>query len=109
MNNILPPERLVMASRASHPAKMQAKHSQQLLKGFEPCCETSILGMTSGGAQIFVTSIAKIATKGIFNQESETTLLANRAILAIQSLQDAVMDTPQRVALPSMLEIKELH
>ena len=98
-----------MASRVSHPAKMQAKHSQQLLQGIEPHCETSILGITSGGAQIFVISIAKIATKGIFIQESETTLLVNRAILAIQSLRDAVMEIPQRVALPSMLEIKELH
>jgi hydroxymethylbilane synthase len=66
MNNILPPERLVMASRESHPAMTQAKHIQKLLQGIEPHYKISILGMTILDDQLFDKRLSKKGRNRLF-------------------------------------------
>lgn len=103
-NSILPPERLVIASRESRLAMWQAKHIQQLLKGLYPQCETSILGMTTRGDQILDKSLSKIGGKGLFIKELETALLEGRADLAIHSLKDVPMEMPEGFVLSTVLD-----
>lgn len=104
MNTILPPERLVIASRESRLAMWQAKHIQQLLQGLYPLCEISILGMTTRGDQILDKSLSKIGGKGLFIKELEAALLDGRADLAIHSLKDVPMEMPEGFALSTILE-----
>ncbi len=104
MNTILPPERLVIASRESRLAMWQAKHIQQLLQGLYPQCEISILGMTTRGDQILDKSLSKIGGKGLFIKELEAALLDGRADLAIHSLKDVPMEMPEGFALSTILE-----
>jgi hydroxymethylbilane synthase len=66
MNNILPPERLVMASRESHPAMTQAKHIQKLLLGVDPYYKISILGMTILDDQLFDKRLSKKGRNRLF-------------------------------------------
>lgn len=103
-NSILPPERLVIASRESRLAMWQAKHIQRLLKGIYPQCEISILGMTTRGDQILDKSLSKIGGKGLFIKELEAALQDGRADLAVHSLKDVPMEMPEGFELTAVLE-----
>jgi hydroxymethylbilane synthase len=102
--SILPPTKLVIASRESRLAMWQAKHVQALLKGLYPQCEISILGMTTRGDQILDKSLSKIGGKGLFIKELETALLEGRADLAVHSLKDVPMEMPDGFELTAILE-----
>ena len=102
--SILPPTKLVIASRESRLAMWQAKHVQALLKGLYPQCEISILGMTTRGDQILDKSLSKIGGKGLFIKELETALFEGKADLAVHSLKDVPMEMPDGFELSAILE-----
>jgi hydroxymethylbilane synthase len=102
--SILPPTKLVIASRESRLAMWQAKHVQALLIGLYPQCKVSILGMTTRGDQILDKSLSKIGGKGLFIKELETALLEGRADLAVHSLKDVPMEMPDGFELTAILE-----
>ena len=104
ITSILPPERLVIASRESRLAMWQAKHVQALLKTLYPQCEIRILGMTTRGDQILDRSLSKIGGKGLFIKELETALQDGHADLAVHSLKDVPMDMPEGFSLAAILE-----
>jgi porphobilinogen deaminase len=66
MNNILPPERFVMASRESYPAMTQAKHIQKLLLGVDAYYKIAILGMTILDDQLFDKRLSKKGSNRLF-------------------------------------------
>jgi len=102
--SILPPTKLVIASRESRLAMWQAKHVQALLIGLYPQCEVSILGMTTRGDQILDKSLSKIGGKGLFIKELEMALLEGHADLAVHSLKDVPMEMPDGFELTAILE-----
>jgi hydroxymethylbilane synthase len=102
--SLMPPERLVIASRESRLAMWQAKHVQALLQGLYPYCAITILGMTTKGDQILDKSLSKIGGKGLFIKELENALLEGRADLAVHSLKDVPMDMPNGFELTAILE-----
>ncbi|MEI7426437.1 MAG: hydroxymethylbilane synthase [Betaproteobacteria bacterium] len=107
--SVMPPERLVIASRESRLAMWQAKHVQALLKGLYPHCEISILGMTTRGDQILDKSLSKIGGKGLFIKELENALLEGKADLAVHSLKDVPMEMPEGFELTAILEREDPH
>jgi hydroxymethylbilane synthase len=109
MNNILPPERLVLASCESLLALWQAKHIQKRLQGIDSYYETSILGLTMLGNQIFDKRLSKIGSKGLFITELEATFSGDHTDSAFHSPEDAPIEMPKSFALSTVLEIKEFH
>jgi len=102
--SLMPPEKLVIASRESRLAMWQAKHVQALLQGLYPLCEITILGMTTKGDQILDKSLSKIGGKGLFIKELENALLDGSADLAVHSLKDVPMEMPVGFELAAILE-----
>jgi hydroxymethylbilane synthase len=109
MNNILPPERLVMTSRETHLGMRHEKHIQQLLHGIEPHYKTSILGKTRSGDQLFDKSLSKIGSKGFFIEDLDAVLLGANANLTFHSLVGIPIEVPKRFAVSTILQIKEFH
>ena len=62
--NIVPPSKIVIASRESLLAMWQAKHIQSRLQALYPQSEVSILGMTTQGDRILDVTLNKIGGKG---------------------------------------------
>ena len=91
---ILPPTRLVIASRESRLAMWQAEHVRDCLKKLYPACDVQILGMTTIGDQILDKALSKIGGKGLFVKELETAIQEGRADLAVHSLKDVPMVMP---------------
>jgi hydroxymethylbilane synthase len=102
--SLMPPEKLVIASRESRLAMWQAKHVQALLQGLYPLCEITILGMTTKGDEILDKSLSKIGGKGLFIKELENALLDGSADLAVHSLKDVPMEMPVGFELAAILE-----
>jgi hydroxymethylbilane synthase len=102
--SLMPPEKLVIASRESRLAMWQARHVQALLQGLYPHCEITILGMTTKGDQILDKSLSKIGGKGLFIKELENALLDGHADLAVHSLKDVPMEMPEGFELTAILE-----
>ena len=76
--SLIPPARLVIASRESALAMWQAEHIRDRLRALYPQTSVSILGMTTQGDQILNVTLSKIGGKGLFVKELETALDAAR-------------------------------
>ncbi len=101
---ILPPTRLVIASRESRLAMWQAEHVRDCLKKLYPTCDVQILGMTTIGDQILDKALSKIGGKGLFVKELETAMQDGRADLAVHSLKDVPMVMPDGFELACVME-----
>ncbi len=99
----------MLASRESLLALWQTKHIQKQLQEIDSYYETSILGMTMLGDQIFDKGLSKIGSKGLFIAELAATLSGDLAYSAIHSLEDVPIEMPKRFALSAILEMKEFH
>ena len=73
--SLIPPARLVIASRESALAMWQAEHIRDRLRALYPQTSVSILGMTTQGDQILNVTLSKIGGKGLFVKELEEALL----------------------------------
>jgi hydroxymethylbilane synthase len=100
---ILPPTRLVIASRESRLAMWQAEHVRNCLKKLYPACDVQILGMTTIGDQILDKALSKIGGKGLFVKELETAMQEGRADLAVHSLKDVPMVMPNGFELACVM------
>ena len=67
-------------------------------------CQVDILGMTTQGDQILDRSLSKVGGKGLFVKELEVALEEGRADLAVHSLKDVPMVTPEGFALACVME-----
>ncbi len=102
--NIVPPSKIVIASRESLLAMWQAKHIQSRLQALYPQSEVSILGMTTQGDRILDVTLNKIGGKGLFVKELEAALEEGRADIAVHSMKDVPMVLPQGFALAAIGE-----
>lgn len=103
VTSILPPERLVIASRESRLAMWQAEHVKSALQKLYPGCEVTILGMTTRGDQILDKTLSKIGGKGLFVKELEMALANGEADLAVHSLKDVPMELPEGFELGAIM------
>lgn len=103
VTSILPPERLVIASRESRLAMWQAEHVKSTLEKLYTGCEVTILGMTTRGDQILDKTLSKIGGKGLFVKELETALANGEADLAVHSLKDVPMELPEGFELGAIM------
>ncbi|HEU4622749.1 MAG TPA: hydroxymethylbilane synthase [Burkholderiaceae bacterium] len=101
---VVPPSRLVIATRESRLALWQAHHVRDRLRALYPQCEVELLGMTTRGDQILDRSLSKVGGKGLFVKELEVALLEGRADLAVHSLKDVPMRLEPEFALTTVLE-----
>ena len=101
---VLPPTRLVIATRESRLALWQAEHIRDRLKQLYPECEVSLLGMTTRGDQILDRPLSKVGGKGLFVKELEVAMLEGRADLAVHSMKDVPMSLPPEFALACVTE-----
>lgn len=79
---------LVIASRTSKLALIQAEHIKQKLSALEPSLDISILGLKTQGDRILNVTLSKIGGKGLFIKELETALLEKKADIAVHSVKD---------------------
>ncbi len=104
MMTIVPPKRLVIATRASRLALWQAHHVRDRLLALYPGCVIELLDMTTRGDQILDRTLSKVGGKGLFVKELETALLDGRAHLAVHSLKDVPVDLGPPFALAAVMD-----
>lgn len=101
---VLPPSKLVIASRESRLAMWQAEYVRSKLCALYPQCSVEILGMTTQGDRILDRTLSKVGGKGLFVKELEVSMTERRADLAVHSLKDVPMELPEGFALAAVLE-----
>jgi hydroxymethylbilane synthase len=99
-----PPQRIVIASRASALAMWQAEHVRDRLRRLHPDCDVGILAMTTRGDQILDRSLAKIGGKGLFVKELENALEQGEADIAVHSMKDVPMVLPEGFSIGAVTE-----
>jgi len=104
MSSILPPKRIVIASRQSRLAMWQSEHVRSALRALYPECDVQILGMSTQGDRILDVSLSKIGGKGLFVKELESALADGRADIAVHSAKDVPMELPDGFMLAAIGE-----
>ncbi|MGH8616276.1 MAG: hydroxymethylbilane synthase, partial [Burkholderiales bacterium] len=80
--------RLVIATRESALALVQARHIRARLRELYPAMTVELLGMTTTGDRELGGPLATIGGKGLFIKELEEALADGRADLAVHSMKD---------------------
>lgn len=86
-------DKIIIASRDSKLALIQAKWVQDKLKDFVQ--EVEIRPIVTKGDRILDQALSKIGDKGLFTKELETELLAGTVDLAVHSMKDLPTQLPQ--------------
>lgn len=100
---------LVIATRESALAMVQAEFVKQCLESLHPQLSVSLLPMTTQGDRRQEVTLRQIGGKGLFVKELEEALLDGRADLAVHSMKDVPMRLPEGLALPVMCERHEVR
>ena len=98
------PSRIVIATRESALAMWQARHIEARLRALHPQLETRLLGMTTEGAHVLDTSLAKIGGKGLFVKELELALASGQADIAVHSMKDVPMNLEAGFSIAAITE-----
>ena len=88
-----------IATRQSALALKQAHFVKNKLQYHYSDIKVELITMTSKGDRILDAPLAKIGGKGLFVKELENALLENRADIAVHSLKDVPMNTPEGLML----------
>ena len=99
-----PPDRLVIATRASRLALWQAGHVQKRLLALYPQCRVELLPMTTRGDELQDARLAAEGGKGLFIKELELSLADGRADLAVHSMKDMPAELSEGFALAAITE-----
>ncbi|MDB2447211.1 hydroxymethylbilane synthase [bacterium] len=94
--------KFTIASRGSKLAMWQAKHVQSLLK--DKKVDADILEVQTTGDKVQDRFLHEIGGKGLFVKEVEQALLDGKAHLAIHSLKDLPVKTPEPFELTTILK-----
>lgn len=100
---------LVIATRESPLAMVQATFVQNRLQALHPGLRVSLLPLTTQGDRRQEVALRTIGGKGLFVKELEEALLDGRADLAVHSMKDMPMTLPEGLALPVMCEREEVR
>ncbi len=93
------PNLVRIASRESPLAMAQTHWVATQLRAFHPGIMVEIIGMTTTGDQILDKPLAQIGGKGLFIKELEVAIAQGRADIAVHSMKDVPMMTPDGFAL----------
>ena len=88
-------KRLIIGSRSSKLAMVQAQYVMNELKKFYPTRDLSIKTIKTTGDNIQDISLSKIGGKGLFTKEIEEALLARDIDLAVHSMKDLPTELPE--------------
>ena len=100
--------RIVIGSRGSDLALVQARFIAGELARLEPGVELHIEIITSRGDTVQDVPLAKVGGKGIFTKELEVALLDRSIDLAVHSLKDLPMDLPEGLVVGA-IPAREAH
>jgi hydroxymethylbilane synthase len=101
---LVPPSRIVIATRESPLALWQAHHVRDRLVALYAHLQVDVLGLTTQGDRELSASLAKIGGKGLFVKELETALADGRADIAVHSMKDVPADMPPGFMLAAIGE-----
>lgn len=93
------PRTLVLGSRTSRLATIQAERVAGRFRRRWPGLEVEVRGMTTRGDRALDRSLPEIGGKGVFTAELEDALVEGTADLAVHSLKDLPTDLPEGLAL----------
>lgn len=100
-----PAGRVVIGSRRSELARIQARRVADALRGAWPDLEVEVVGLVTEGDRVLDRPLVEIGGKGLFTAELEAALLDGRVDMAVHSLKDlptemgaefAVLGIPER-------------
>ncbi len=95
---------LIIVSRKSRLALVQAAIVQQELQKLYPQLAISILGISTSGDEILDKPLNKIGGKGLFVSELENFLLAGKADIAVHSMKDVPTELASGLALGAVMQ-----
>ncbi len=84
-------------------ALWQAQHVRGLLLAEHAGLDVELISITTTGDRIIDRPLAKIGGKGLFIKELEQALFDNRADIAVHSMKDVPVDTPDGLHIPTIL------
>lgn len=90
---------ICIGSRESRLAVIQSQILMECLKEHHPHIETRLLTMKTTGDRILDQSLDKIGGKGLFVKELDAALTEGRIDLAVHSLKDMPMETPEELPI----------
>lgn len=88
-------KRLIIGSRSSKLALVQASFVRDKLKGFYPAFDFEIKTIKTIGDKILDAALSKIGDKGLFTKEIEEALLKREIDLAVHSMKDLPIELPE--------------
>ncbi|KAI8900274.1 porphobilinogen deaminase, dipyromethane cofactor binding domain-containing protein [Globomyces pollinis-pini] len=102
--NISSPKTIVIGTRESQLALIQAHHVQKTLQDLYPSINFTINGMTTTGDQIQDIALNKIGTKALFTKELEVALCEKSVDLVVHSLKDVPTTLPDGMFLAAIMK-----
>lgn len=100
-------ERIIIGSRASRLALIQAEMVKDCLKKAHPALDVQIKTFTTKGDRILDKPLAKIGDKGLFTEELENGLRDETIDLAVHSLKDLPTALPEELSVVAYGERRE--
>jgi hydroxymethylbilane synthase len=98
----MPPSRLIIGSRGSKLALVQANWVKERLEAQHPNLDVEILVIKTSGDIFTEAPLSQIGGKGLFTKEIEEALLAQRINLAVHSLKDLPTVLPRGLCLTAV-------
>ena len=94
--------RLVIGSRRSKLAMVQAQYVRDTLKKFYPALDIEIETIKTKGDKITDVALSKIGDKGLFTKEIEDALLSKSIDLAVHSMKDLPTELPNGLGIAAV-------
>ena len=98
----MPPSRLIIGSRGSKLALVQANWVKERLEAQHPNLDVEIVVIKTSGDIFTEAPLSQIGGKGLFTKEIEEALLARRINLAVRSLKDLPTVLPRGLCLTAV-------
>jgi hydroxymethylbilane synthase len=99
---MMPPRRVVIATRRSRLALWQAEHVKARLESLAPGLLVELLPLSTRGDELLEASLASSGGKGLFVKELEAALESGRADLAVHSMKDVPAELPRGFVLAAI-------
>lgn len=94
--------RLVIGSRSSKLAMVQAQYVRDALQKFYPALDVEIKTIKTTGDKITDVALSKIGDKGLFTKEIEDALLSKSIDLAVHSMKDLPTELPEGLKIAAV-------
>lgn len=93
---------LVIGSRSSRLAMVQAQYVRDLVKKFYPDLDVGIRTIKTTGDKITDVALSRIGDKGLFTKEIEDALLRREIDLAVHSMKDLPTELPEGLKIAAV-------